>query len=599
MVSGEEIRAMARLQLHDLQEWEDAYGAWTTSNVPKAVAELRALRAHLEAVATGAIRQLASEELLRFHATYYSSNQLSHVDASTPTALATAAAAAAISRDDAAHEPAATVQASVITEDTIIDSSVAAAAAAAVVPHGAPTHPLVIFNSNFEGKLEEDLYSDDKVQVSLDPATKGEVQEDTAMNDKDKLFSKANTKSGLKSAIEARKPMLSRAINALSFLPAAEVGHIRSSEARKDTESPVRDKTSNEQEDGFQQTSECLSPAIETPIAINRSIALVDNAVEEDLISFDMLPSEAETLAENQSSYHHVHSDDSFTEHHEDTKSDDSDVASLGETQYIIRGIDGRAYRRIKGHCVHEEAYCIKCGETDIRLLYKCRCVHYHCAKCLRDLVDAAVRDQVAFAPSCCELPLPVDANSGIFSRQQMNEFLAKKYGGGFATPIFASLANSNGYIAPTPPIEEDGQKKPSNHAGVSKMCPTCKRTLEMDAYCPDCCHRCSKSRRLCRCSWWAERQEKQQNPARAYKKFDPKASSFVPPHFRGRQHMFPTANPEPRCLDCKHPEFKIERRAGRCFDCQDFMGAYLWYCVECEFHVCDSCVDLHRRRIG
>ncbi|KAF4967965.1 hypothetical protein FSARC_4577 [Fusarium sarcochroum] len=282
--------------------------------------------------------------------------------------------------------------------------------------------------SRTNGEPEEDTYSDDKVKVPLE------------------------------TAVEARKARITPAINALSFLSEAAVGHIRNSKARQPSQSPLPQDTVNEPENKGPKSSNIqpaqLQAVVEaTDIDKWEPSPAFPQDDEEDLISFEILPSRAATLPLVQVADEVSLPDADDEENAEPAHCDDGYIAHFDEG--APASLSGEEHRSSSNMAGNEDAKCIKCGDECMDTLIKCPCIHHYCSDCLCDLVKSSIRDEVTFPPTCCDLQVPINANSNIFSGKILLEFLTKKYGNGSETPdVSPDRHNLNNIL--TPP-KEDG----------------------------------------------------------------------------------------------------------------------------------------------
>ncbi|KAM0563063.1 hypothetical protein ACHAPJ_001907 [Fusarium lateritium] len=419
------MQHVAQLQLDYLREWEQGYNTWGGDNVPEEVQTLRAVRPHLEAVAAG----LNTWENAADGASHTSALQDIN-DASLtrrPIPAATAAATAAIARQASTRATASQGN----DPGNIVDRVRPVGENLPVVaPPGAPTteaaHAGIAPHSEVDS--EEDIYSDDKVKVPSE------------------------------TPMEARRARITPAVNALSFLSEAAVGHIRLSKAMKPAQpSPAKDALKEPEDKGSEPSklegsqSEAVSEATEI-VKREPSPTFPHQDEEEDLISFDVLPSGALTppliqIADEVSP--------PIAEVQGDAERATRDGGSLAthiESSSASQKDEGHVSPNIPGD---EDVKCVKCSDDRTDALVKCPCLHSYCSTCLYNLVKSSIRDETSFPPTCCEVRVPVDANSDVFSGKILHEFLAKRYGTGLETPNLSSPGRHNLNNMPTPPKED------------------------------------------------------------------------------------------------------------------------------------------------
>ncbi|KAF5662999.1 hypothetical protein FHETE_7693 [Fusarium heterosporum] len=218
----------------------------------------------------------------------------------------------------------------------------------------------------------------------------------------------------------------------------------------------------------------------------------------------------------------------------------------------------------------------------------------------------SSVRGETSFPPTCCGYLVPVDANLSTFDRKILEKFLAKKFGVDLGTPELA-VCKYPSVFAPSPPTEGTLRDQLAKHieSQGKKLCHLCKKAIDKDAVCPDCCYRCSQPRGSCKCPWWEERQLKHSETATAFRVYNPKAPTFRPtisqPGPRQIKHqarpfggLFPnqnrTAGAEPRGINCRHLEMKKMGKPGPCFDCKVKLPGGGWYCLQCHYLLCEKC---------
>ncbi|KAJ4266127.1 hypothetical protein NW762_004107 [Fusarium torreyae] len=420
-----DMQKAAQLQLDYLREWEEAHNTWGESHMPQEVLALRAIRVRLEAVAANHspwkyVADAASRERI-----------LKDIEKSSlpcgSIPAAEAAACSAIARD--ANSRATASQEN--DPDNVVDRFRPVGDTLPVVaPPGAPTteaaHADVAPHSEVDS--EEDIYSDDKDKVPSE------------------------------TPMEARRARITPAVNALSFLSEAAVGHIRLSKAMKPAQpSPVKDALnepenkssdpSNIEDTQSQAGSEATEIVKREPFP-----AFHHQDDEEDLISFDTLPSGASTppliqiadevpppIAKSEGPVERV-------------AHDTGSGASLVEGSSDYQNDEGHVSSKVPGD---DDAKCVKCDDDLTDSMVKCPCLHSYCSTCLYNLVKSSIRGETAFPPTCCEVRVPVDANSDMFSGKILHEFLAKRYGKGLETPNLSPLGRHNLNSMPTPPKED------------------------------------------------------------------------------------------------------------------------------------------------
>ncbi|KAM0214788.1 hypothetical protein ACHAQD_008689 [Fusarium lateritium] len=437
-------------------------------------------------------------------------------------------------------------------------------------------------NAGSEGEAESDIYTDHNVGATR----KSDFQARLEKVSKTKLSGFANS--------------------ALSFLPRTDVGHILRNQKHEAGRLSSSDGVAS------------LAPQANEPDTLGKEKSSIINhdIEEEDLISFEIIPwhttrQPSPEAPPDASSAHTATEHVSLLEHAPESEATSvEDVTNTAEVD-IARVAAAAAAAAVVAALVIASAiasaskvdvkHTAKCGKSCGVTLVDCACSHKYCQKCLCVLIENSVRGWTPFPPDCCELPLPVDANSPSIDQMILREFFAKKFEVGCKTPT----RNDRKFTSvPTPPTDASSKNQQPEfcsstpHHEEEKLCYLCKKVVAKGAVCPDCCYRCNKSREVCQCPWWKERQFKNNKNTAAYKAFNPTATSFHPSNtrrakpfggiFASQNHT--VTNLQNRGPNCKHLEFKNIWKPGPCFDCKVNLPAGGWYCLQCHYLLCDKC---------
>ncbi|KAM0248344.1 hypothetical protein ACHAP5_003516 [Fusarium lateritium] len=433
------------------------------------------------------------------------------------------------------------------------------------------------------------------------------------------IYTDHNVGATRKSDFQARLEKVSKtklsgfANSALSFLPRTDVGHI----LRNQEHEVGRLTSSNDMAS--------LAPQDKEPDTLGKEkSSIIAHFEEEDLISFDIIPchSTRPSIPEaplDVSSALDTTQPDSLleivpvseaTSVVDVTNTAEVDIAHVAAAAAaVVAALVLASAIAYASEVISERTdKCGKCGKDCGDALVNCSCSHRYCQKCLCLLIEDSVRGRAPFPPDCCDLPLPVDANSSGLDATTLREFFAKKFEAGCKTPTPNDRKFSSVLTPPT-----DGPFKYQQHEVCSStphheektLCYLCEKVVAKGAVCPDCCYRCNESRKACNCPWWKERQLKNKKNAATYKAFNPKATSFQPSReqnvrehtrwaqpfggiFASQNHT--VTNLQSRGPNCKHLEVKNMGKPGPCFDCKVNLPAGGWYCLQCHYLLCEKC---------
>ncbi|KAF4999660.1 hypothetical protein FGRMN_2309 [Fusarium graminum] len=428
--------------------------------------------------------------------------------------------------------------------------------------------------------------------------------------------------------------------SALSFLTQTNVGHIERNHEDSGGQPPIRDQQKDDYATGsitndIADVASCnasegsSSDSSETSTADSRypSTILRGQDEEEDLISFDVtLCYDTATLAPEGSDSAPVSEAGTGDMMIEVTKADQNKTAEPTEKAEVSEleavpmvdpvaaldnfpsvetmSMDENHPLRIFQPESEAADTCFGCkNDCDVT---KCPCGHGYCPGCLCYMVLASVHGKTSFPPTCCGHLIPVDANSSTFDREILQEFLVKKFRVDLKIPE-PTLCKAPPVSAPSPPTEDTLRDQLARHMESlgKKLCHLCKKAINKDAVCPDCCYRCNQPRGSCKCPWWEERQLKHNESATAFRIYNPKAPAFRPiisqpgPRQIVRQArpfggLFPNQNraagAEPRGINCRHVEMKKMGKPGPCFDCKVKLPGGGWYCLQCHYLLCEKC---------
>ncbi|RGP60542.1 hypothetical protein FLONG3_10827 [Fusarium longipes] len=133
---------------------------------------------------------------------------------------------------------------------------------------------------------------------------------------------------------------------------------------------------------------------------------------------------------------------------------------------------------------VKEAAVCNTCGSLHVDSLIKCSSIH----------------EEIPFPPTCCELPVPVDANSTVFDNKTLRDFVDKKFPVSLVTPDVSPKKRK--YHTVATPSQDEGlfegldvaMAMPEKEKEVA-ICYLCKRSNEKESFCVECCYTCNRSR--------------------------------------------------------------------------------------------------------
>ncbi|SPJ72585.1 uncharacterized protein FTOL_02314 [Fusarium torulosum] len=578
----------------------------TEGDVPQLIIDFRAVRILLEAVATvpvdgndAAVETSAETDIVATESTQQPFQQATIAPPSAELSFSEEEAFgdapmctsdivdAAVPAEDISSSTGATIASPVSSVDSVV-SATPATASGEVAPYeadGAPHH------SHDKSEAESDIYTDHNAGATR----KSDFQVRLEKVSKTKLSGFANT--------------------ALSFLPRTGVGHILRNQKRD-----VGRLTSSSN-----TTSLALKANGPDTLDMETSPIITHDEEEEDLISFDIIPCHNTNHSTSQtptdaSSAHGTIQPASLVETVPVSEAiSGADIANITEVDiaYAAAAAAAVAAALVLASAIvsasetgtEDTAKCAKCGKGRDAPLVKCACSHEYCQNCLGLLIEDSIRDRAPFPPDCCNLPLPVDANSSSFDPMILREFFAKKFEVGCKTPTKNDGKFSS---VPTPPTEDSFKSqqpkvcRSSPHHKEEKLCHLCERVVAQGAVCPNCCYRCNKNREACKCPWWQERQFKNNKQAAAYQAFNPKATSFQPNRVQNvREHTRP-AHPfggifvsqnhtsvtglRNHGLNCQHWEVKKMKKPGPCFNCNINLPAGGWYCSQCQYLLCENC---------
>ncbi|KAM0344512.1 hypothetical protein ACHAPU_007486 [Fusarium lateritium] len=401
--------------------------------------------------------------------------------------------------------------------------------------------------------------------------------------------------------------------SALSFLTQTGTGHIVCNQEPSGGQPPISDQqkdsdTAGSVTKGTMNVTSCNSPesspsdwSMTATEGVPETSTILQDEEEEDLISFDVTPS-----------YDYCH----FTPQASDSpeKTDVPETHAVPTVEPVAALEDSPSAeamsmvetRQLSMSRPESEAAgaCSKCrNDCDIT---KCLCGHVYCRRCLYSMIAACVRGETSFPPTCCGHLVPVDANSSTFDRKILQDFLVKKYGVVSKTSDLALCKPRFGSAA-FPPMKDTLRDQLAKYMESSgkKLCHLCKKAIDKDAACPDCCYRCNNPRGSCKCPWWKERQLKHSDTEIAFRVYNPKAPAFRPtisqpgPQQIIRQArpfggMFPSQNQisgtQLRGIHCRHVEMKKMGKPGPCFDCKVKLPGGGWYCLQCHYLLCEKC---------
>jgi hypothetical protein len=325
----------------------------------------------------------------------------------------------------------------------------------------------IFTNAGSEGEAESDIYMDHNAGATR----KSDFQARLEKVSKTKLSGFANT--------------------ALSFLTQTGIGHILHSQERD-----VGRLTSS-------SNTASLAPKANGPdtLDMETSPIITHDEEEEDLISFDIIPCHNTNKSTSQppinsSSAHGTIQPESLLETVpvpeatsvvDITNTTEVDIAYVAAAAAAVVAalILASAIASASETSIEDIAKCAKCSKGRDAPLVKCACNHEYCQNCLGLLIEDSIRGRARFPPDCCDLPLPVDANSSSLDPMILQEFFAKKFEVGCKTPTKNDGKFSS---VPTPPTEESFKSRPpevcrpSPHHKEEKLCHLCQRVVAKGA---------------------------------------------------------------------------------------------------------------------
>jgi hypothetical protein len=317
-------------------------------------------------------------------------------------------------------------------------------------------------NAGCEGEAESDIYTDRNAGATR----KSDFQVRLEKVSKTKLSGFANT--------------------ALSFLPRTGIGHILRNQERDVGRLASSSKTAS------------LTPRANGPdtLDMETSPIITHDEEEEDLISFDIIPCHNTNQPTPQppidaSSAHGTIQPAALLE--TVPVSEATSVVDIANTMEVgianVAAAAAAVAALVLASAIvsasktgtKDTAKCAKCGKGGDAPLVKCACSHGYCQNCFGLLIEDSVRGRAPFPPDCCDLPLPVDANSSSFDPMILREFFTKKFEVGCKTPTKNDGKFSS---VPTPPTEESFKSqqpevcRSSPHHKEEKLCHLCERVV-------------------------------------------------------------------------------------------------------------------------
>lgn len=325
----------------------------------------------------------------------------------------------------------------------------------------------IFTNDGFEGEAASDIYTDHNVGATR----KSDFQARLEKVSKTKL-------SGFASSV-------------LSFLPQTGVGHIL-----RNQEHDVGPSTSS-------NGTTSSAPETNDPDALDfeKSMAIVLDDEEEDLILFDSAPSQSIDQSNPQAPINASITIEaiqppslldivpgsettSVVDIANNTEVNIAHVAAVAAT-VVAALVLASAVVSASDTGIEDTAKCAKCGKGCGNRLVKCPCGHEYCSQCLSRLIEDSIRGRAPFPPACCDLPLPVDANNPNLDPMILQEFFTKKFEVDCKTPI-----KNDSKFCPviTPPTDKSFNDQEhevfesSPHHEEEKRCHLCERVVAKGA---------------------------------------------------------------------------------------------------------------------
>jgi len=274
---------------------------------------------------------------------------------------------------------------------------------------------------------------------------------------------------------------------------------------------------------------------------------------------------------------------------------------------------------------------CIICQEMVRRpLTFQAPCSHYYCRDCLRDLTEAATRDESLFPLRCCQQAFPVETLNHHITPSLLSLFRSKYIEFGTPSmdriycpnPICSIFLGSTTHYAGQLRCQECQTvacRNCKNRAHPGEACGENSALLELQALArsdnwqtwPGChaivelhqgcyhmtckcrtqfCYLCAAPWKNCTCRQWDEANLVADARRRVDNEFGARAAIAAPVIYAERvQQMAADLRVN---HGCDNHRWTYSRGAGVCEECTHYLPVFLMRCMNCQLRACRRCTQ-------